>query len=241
MIFSKSNNHNQTHTNKSALSTLSAVGLAICLLVTGCGKADQTAASVEEAEDQQASEQALANHDETAGNNADSNAKTNADNGVDPSTGQKPVGRPVSYDIQNWEASKNQDLTLEDLDQLKKQFGEVTITDDKSLDYASNMAVKYRFMEGEQPYLDIIDSDNYIEFGWYYANPNDSDSEKKMSINHAKKVYKVMTGLMGEEGGDLVSSILSRKIVKNQMIGEQKVELAKCEFYSCMIILDKNS
>ena len=235
MIFSKSNNYNQTFTNKSALSKLSAVGLAICLLVTGCGKADETVASVDKAENEQASEQALANHDEAAGNNADTNAK------VDPNRAQKPAGRPVSYDIQNWEASKNQDLTLDDLDQIKKQFGKVTITDDKSLDYASNMAVKYRFMEGEQPYLDIIDSDNYIEFGWYYANPNDSDSEKKLSISHAKKVYKVMTGLMGEEGGNLVSSILSKKIVKNQVIGDQKVELAKCEFYSCMIILDKNS
>lgn len=241
MIFSKSNNYNQTFTNKSALSKLSTVGLAICLLVTGCGKADETVASVEQAEGEQASEQAPANHDEAAGNNADTNTKTNDDNSVDSNSAQKPVGKPVSYDIQNWEANNNQNLSLDDLDGLKQQFGNVTITDDKSLDYASNMAVKYRFMEGEQPYLDIIDSDNYIEFGWYYANPNDSDSEKKMSINHAKKVYKVMTGLMGEEGGNLVSSILSKKIVKNQVIGDQKVEFAKCEFYSCMIILDKNS
>src|SRR5699024_6380390 len=135
---------------------------------------------------------------------------------------------------QNWQAAPNQDLSLEDVDTLKRQFGKVTVTDNKSLDYASNIAVKYRFMAGDQPYLDIIDSHDYVELGWYYANPNDSDKEKKMSINHAQKVYQVMTGLMGDEGSELVQNILSGKIIKNKEINGTKVELAKCEFYSCM-------
>lgn len=233
MIFSKSNNFSQSFTISSALSKVSILGFAACLLVTGCGKTEQTAKSEETSIDQQDSGQTVADHDAAASHAADTN--------VDPNTAQMPEAKPVSYDIQNWEANKNQDLSLEDLDHLKKQFGKVTATDDKSLDYASNMAIKYRFVEGEQPYLDIIDSNDYLEFGWYYANPTDSDNEKKMSINHAKKVYKVMTGLMGEEGGDLVASILAKKIVRNQEVGGHRVELAKCEFYSCMIILDKNS
>lgn len=60
-----------------------------------------------------------------------------------------------------------------------------------------------------------------------------------MSINHAQKVYQVMTGLMGDEGSELVQNILSGKIIKNKEINGTKVELAKCEFYSCMIIMNK--
>lgn len=236
MIFSKSKNGSQPFTMvSSVLYKMSTLGLAACLLATGCSQADQPQNSVETpSEEQPASEQAVADN---ATVSKSENQKVTSNTGS--KTGDKP--KPVSYDVESWQASENQDLNLENLDQLKQQFGKVIFTDEKSLDYASNMAVKYRFMEGEQPYLDIIDSDNYLEFGWYYANPNDSDSEKKMSVNHAQKVYKVMTGLMGEEGGELVKNILSKKIVKNTEVGGQMVELAKCEFYSCMIILDKNN
>ena len=233
MIFSKSKNSSQPFTTGSMLSKLGALGLATCLLFTGCSKADETVTPVGTSSETEASkQQALSNNDAMASHEADSR--------VDPNVNKKPEGKPVSYDVQSWKASNTQDLSLEDVDALKKQFGKVTVTDEKSLDYASNMAVKYRFMKGDEPYLDIIDSQDYLELGWYYANPNDSDSEKKMSIDHAKKVYKVMTGLMGDEGKDLVQSILSGKIVKNKVINDTKVELAKCEFYSCMIIMNKN-
>ena len=232
MIFSKSKNSSRPFTTGSMLSKLSAIGLATCLLFTGCSKADETGTSVEASSETEASQQALSNNDAVASHEADSR--------VDPNINKKPEGKPVSYDVQSWKASNTQELTVEGLESFKKQFGTVTVTDEKSLDYASNMAVKYRFMKGDEPYLDIIDSQDYMEFGWYYANPNDSDSEKKMSIDHAKKVYKVMTGLMGEEGSQLVQSILSGKIVKNKEINGINVELAKCEFYSCMIIMNKN-
>lgn len=231
MIFSKSKNSSRPFTTGSMLSKFSAIGLATCLLFTGCSKADETSTPIEASSEAEASKQALSKNDAVASHQADSR--------VDSSANKKPEGKPVSYDVQNWKAAKAQNLTLENVDAIKKQFGKVTVTDEKSLDYASNMAVKYRFMKGDEPYLDIIDSDDYLELGWYYANPNDSDSEKQMSVDHAKKVYKVMTGLMGKEGGDLVKSILTGKIVKNKTINETKVELAKCEFYSCMIIINK--
>ncbi len=232
MIFCKSKNSSQLFTTGSMLSKLSAIGLATCLLLTGCSKADETATPVGASSETEASKEALSKNDAVASHEADSR--------VDPNVNQKPEGKPVSYDVQSWKASKTQDLSLEDVEAVKKQFGKVTVTDEKSLDYASNMAVKYRFMKGDEPYLDIIDSQDYLELGWYYANPNDSDSEKKMSVEHAKKVYKVMTGLMGDEGKELVQSILSGKIIKDKVINDTKVELAKCEFYSCMIIMNKN-
>ena len=46
---------------------------------------------------------------------------------------------------------------------------------------------------------------------------------------------------MGDEGGKLVADMLNGQIVKNKVIGGQKVELAKCEFYSCMMIINKSA
>ena len=215
------------------LSKFSAIGLATCLLFTGCSKADETSTPIEASSEAEASQQALSKNDAVASHQADSR--------VDSSANKKPEGKPVSYDVQNWKAAKAQNLTLEDVDAIKKQFGKVTVTDEKSLDYASNMAVKYRFMKGDEPYLDIIDSDDYLELGWYYANPTDTDKEKELSQNHAKKSYQLARQLMGDEGGKLVTDMLNGQIVKNKTIGGQKVELAKCEFYSCMLVINKSA
>ena len=87
-------------------------------------------------------------------------------------------------------------------------------------------------MKTYAPYLDIIDSEKYLELGWYYANPTDSDKEKELSQDHAKKAYQLSRRLMGDEGGKMVAEMLSNQIIKNRVIGGQKVELAKCEFYS---------
>ena len=114
-------------------------------------------------------------------------------------------------------------------------------TDENSLDYASNPASKYRFMNTEAPYLDLIDSEKYLELGWYFANPTDSDKEKALSQDHAKKAYQLARQLMGDEGGKLVADMLNGQIVKNKVIGGQRVELAKCEFYSCMLIINKSA
>nr|WP_241878893.1 hypothetical protein [Psychrobacter sp. PraFG1]UNK05504.1 hypothetical protein MN210_00795 [Psychrobacter sp. PraFG1] len=53
-------------------------------------------------------------------------------------------------------------------------------------------------------------------------------------------MYQVAAELMGSEGSQLVANMLSGQITKNKKIGERQVELAKCEFYSCMLVL-KNS
>ena len=46
---------------------------------------------------------------------------------------------------------------------------------------------------------------------------------------------------MGDEGGQLLSDMLNGQIVKNKVIGGQKIELAKCEFYSCMLVINKSA
>ena len=45
---------------------------------------------------------------------------------------------------------------------------------------------------------------------------------------------------MGKDGQKLVENMLNGQIIKNEQVGGQ-LELAKCEFYSCMLILKKSS
>ena len=87
----------------------------------------------------------------------------------------------------------------------------------------------------------MIDSTKYLELGWYYANPTDTDKEKELSKTHAKKSYKLARQLMGDEGGKVLADMLGGQIIKNKTIGGQKIELAKCEFYSCMLVLNKSA
>ncbi|KTF07376.1 hypothetical protein MGSAQ_001128, partial [marine sediment metagenome] len=58
---------------------------------------------------------------------------------------------------------------------------------------------------------------------------------------HAKKAYQLSRQLMGDEGGKMVAEMLSNQIIKNRVMGGQKVELAKCEFYSCMLVINKSA
>ena len=157
---------------------------------------------------------------------------------LDGATAQQ--GSPVKYDVSSWGGKQVQPVSIQEVDQIKATFGKVVSTDENSLDYASNPATKYRFMDTDAPYLDLIDSEKYLEIGWYYANPTDSDKEKELSKAHAKKSYQLARQLMGDEGGKVLSDMLSGQIIKNKTTGGQKIELGKCEFYSCMLVLNKS-
>ena len=160
-----------------------------------------------------------------------------SDTDLDGATVDK--GIPVKYDVSAWNGEAVKTISIDELDSIQSTFGKIVATDENSLDYASNPATKYRFMSTEAPYLDVIDSQKYLEVGWYYANPTDSDEEKELSKTHAKKAYKMSRQLMGDDGSKVLSEMLSGQIIKNQTIGGQKIELAKCEFYSCMLVFNK--
>ncbi|MGM8885074.1 hypothetical protein ACS8FD_03955 [Psychrobacter sp. 1U2] len=149
-------------------------------------------------------------------------------------------GTPVSYDMSSWGSTAVEPVSIDELDDIQSTFGKVVTTDKNSLDYASNPATKYRFMQADEPYLDVIDSQKYLELGWYYANPTDTEKEKELSKAHAQKAYTLARQLMGDEGGRVLADILNGQIVKNKTAGGQTIELAKCEFYSCMIIFNKS-
>lgn len=221
---------------------LSMVSVCVTLLNSACSEPDPSASVPVEAGAEQ-SIAADADVSEVTANNADNSEDDNSEDGnasidADSTAKNSPIIGPMDYDFQNWPTIE-QRFELSDLDAMQSMFGKVEVTDENSLDYASNTAVKYRFTSGKDPYLDIIDSQDYLEFGWYYANPFDSDEEKETSTEHAKKVYKVAQALMGEEGGALVVDMLGGQIIKNRDVGGQRVALAKCEFYSCMLILEK--
>ena len=204
------------------VSTIMAVGVSL----SACDNSKNSEVSAEEVS---ADKQAVADTPKTPASHAD----------LDGATAQE--GTPVTYDVASWDSKKVESLSVEQLDAIKSTLGKVVSTDENSLDYASNPASKYRFMNTEAPYLDLIDSEKYLELGWYFANPTDSDKEKSLSQDHAKKAYQLARQLMGDEGGKLVADMLNGQIVKNKVIGGQKVELAKCEFYSCMLIINKSA
>ena len=204
------------------VSTIMAVGVSL----SACGNNKNSEVSAEKVS---AEKQAVADTPKTPASNAD----------LDGATAQE--GTPITYDVASWGPKKVESLTVDQLNAIKSTLGKVVSTDENSLDYASNPASKYRFMNTEAPYLDLIDSEKYLELGWYFANPTDSDKEKALSQDHAKKAYQLARQLMGDEGGKLVADMLNGQIVKNKVIGGQKVELAKCEFYSCMLIINKSA
>lgn len=150
-------------------------------------------------------------------------------------------GTPVSYDLLAWGQKTAEPIEITDLEAIQATFGKVISTDENSLDYASNPATKYRFMQTDEPYLDIVDSQKYLELGWYFANPTDTEEEKELSKSHAQKAHTLARKLMGEDGSQVLRDMLGGQIIKNQTVGGQKIELAKCEFYSCMLVLNKQS
>ena len=149
------------------------------------------------------------------------------------------TARPVDYPFKAWQQQPIAKLSLKDMPALLAVLGTVQSTDPKSLDYAGNIANKYRFSDEAAPYLELIDSPHYLELGWYYANPTDSDREKATSVSHASKAYQMAQGLFGNEGGVLMQDILSGEIVKDKGINGKNIALAKCEFFSCQIIIKK--
>ncbi len=177
--------------------------------------------------------------EQTVAETASVEDSASADADLDGATAEQ--GTPINYDVSSWSTDNVEPLSIDALDGIQSTFGKVLTTDENSLDYASNPATKYRFMNNDEPYLDLIDSEKYLELGWYYANPTDSDKEKELSQNHAKKSYKLARQLMGDEGGKLIADMLNGQIIKNRVVGGQKVELAKCEFYSCMLVINKSA
>lgn len=150
-------------------------------------------------------------------------------------------GTTINYDMPSWDSAQVKHIALNDITAIHSVLGKPKSTDEDSLDFDSNPANKYRYMPENEPYLDIVNSANYLEIDWYHANANDTNSEKQASINHAKKAHLLARHLMGKDGGNLIKQMLSGQTIKDRHIGGVSVALAKCQFYSCMLVLNKQN
>lgn len=150
-----------------------------------------------------------------------------------------PNHQGMVYDVESWPKVESESMDLEDLEAIKSSLGSVVSTDQEALDFVGQDAMKYRFMKEHDPYLEVIDSEGYLEIGWYYANQNDSEAEKAMSLLHAQKAYQLMQRLFGGAGAKLVEKMLRGQSLQNYPINHYTIEVAKCEFYSCMVVIKK--
>lgn len=234
-MYSKTNNHDincgsVTPTAKAShrLTAVFAAGLMLgSIALTGCNKSEQ------EPMIDSTLKSSEVNQSETVGA-----AVSKAPQTVEGESAGA-TGTPIRYNVAAWSNKAVKPIAIDELDKIQAAFGQVVSTDQNSLDYASNPATKFRFMADDAAYLDIIDSQKYLELGWYYANPTDTDAEKATSVAHAKKVYSLSRQLMGDEGAKVVADMLGGQIIKNKVVGDQKIEIAKCEFYGCMLVLAK--
>ncbi len=146
----------------------------------------------------------------------------------------------IDYDVNSWNSLQVEALAIAEITNNPELIAPVISIDENSLDFASHKATKYRFMANNAPYFDMVNSDNYLEIGWHFANINDSDEVKHASINHAKKAYKFASQLMGTEGGQVVADMLVGHVIKDKQVNGIYIAIAKCEFYSCMMVIEKN-
>lgn len=149
------------------------------------------------------------------------------------------LGEPVIYDTHLWMTLPVTKLDILTAGSQPQELAKVISIDENSLDYASHPAVKHRFMKNNAPYFDLVDSKEYLEISWHFANPNDSENVKKASIDHAKKSHRFARQLMGNDGGQLVADILEGKKFKNIAVNGVFISLAKCEFYGCVVVMKK--
>ncbi len=146
----------------------------------------------------------------------------------------------IDYGIDSWSKLEVKPLDMAEVTANPEFIAPVVSIDENSLDFASHKATKYRFMENNSPYFDMVNSRDYLEIGWHFANINDSDEVKQTSVHHAKKAYKLARQLMRIEGGQVVVDMLAGHVIKDKAINGIYIAIAKCEFYSCMLVIEKN-
>lgn len=151
---------------------------------------------------------------------------------------------PVNYPFIAWQRQTVTKLPVQDIalvnQHLTQALGQTPTTDTKSLDFYSNPATQYQFAKPAMPYFDVIDSPQFIELGWYYPNAKDRAQEKQLGIGYAGQVYQLARAWLGNrEGAQLVENILTGQTIRNQTINGVEIAMARCEFFSCMLVVKK--
>ncbi|STZ10465.1 Uncharacterised protein [Moraxella caviae] len=149
--------------------------------------------------------------------------------------GEPPQFTPVVYDTQNWTMSKP---APNDYTAAKSVLG-ANAVQESALDFAGNLAQKYRYNAASEPPLYVIESDSLFELVWYFAAATDQDHDKNASITAAKKAYQAASILLGERGAALVAQMLDGKPSQGAIIQGTAVQSATCENYTCRLVIEK--
>ncbi len=149
--------------------------------------------------------------------------------------GKPKVYEPVVYDTTTWQSLPK---SATDAKGLMAELGAAATTE-PALDYYGNHAERYRYSAGHEPPLYAILSDGLLEVVWYYPAPTDDDKTKAQAIDFAKRVYRMMGKLDGEQGTAVVAQMLQDKAVARQTLGKMQLTYAKCQDYQCKLILAK--
>ncbi len=155
--------------------------------------------------------------------------------------------KPVSYPFHQWQQTPINPIKVKDINAVNQfltaQFGKkpnLPTVDTRSLDYSGNLATQYRYTLATAPYFEVIDSPKYIELGWYYASASDHVKEKQLAISYAANAYQLARAWLGNQAGaTLVESMLAGDTINNQTINGMNIAIARCEAFSCMLVLKK--
>lgn len=142
------------------------------------------------------------------------------------------VYEPVVYDVVSWQAGEKR-KTLNDRE-LLSMLGANASTE-STLDFYGNQADEYRFASLTEPMLSAVISDKLFEVHWYQASAQDTDSDKAVSVDYAKRGYQLLTAVYGADIQGFMQALLDGKTLPKQ----QGVIFAECQMYRCQVVLDR--
>lgn len=166
--------------------------------------------------------------------------------------------KTMGYDIDKFVSAG----VFGDTDNALQLLGDTAIIDD-TLDFYGDTAKQYRYHSSSQPPFFAIESKNFLEIAWYYANSTDSDDDKKNSHDYAQKAYLATSSLVANSQ-DFFDRLLNTKsdtsaddttqkpkqdTLQDVQIATKKsldnlpkgVVFASCEHYMCQIIFEKSA
>ena len=142
------------------------------------------------------------------------------------------VYEPVVYDVTGWQASQKRKALTDK--ELLSVLGASASTE-ATLDFYGNKADEYRFASLTEPMLSAVVSDKLFEVHWYQATAQDTDSDKAVSVDYAKRGYQLLTAVYGADMQGFMQALLEGKTLPKQ----QGVTFAECQMYRCQVVLDR--
>lgn len=157
-----------------------------------------------------------------------------------------------SYDVKSFARADGnwRSLTDKSFEALMVKALGATATQDEALDFYANHATRYRYHAEFEPPLYVIDSKDVFEVAWYYAHAKDSQSDKQVSLDYAKKAYLLSDYLL-DDPTDLFEKMLNDTKNKAQTDADglpinagvanlpKGVIFASCANYMCQVVFDK--